>query len=64
MTRFVVGVDAYIDPAGCTAFTEIYGKFVTARRADVGIGPYNQTDKCMRIRREFPILQCILPGGA
>ena len=35
-----VGVDAYIDPADCTVFTEIYGEFVTAQRADVGIGPY------------------------
>ena len=29
-----------IDPADCTVFTEIYGEFVTAQRADVGIGPY------------------------
>ena len=35
-----VGVDAHIDPADCTVFTEIYGEFVTAQRADVGIGPY------------------------
>ena len=35
-----VGVDAHIDPADCTVFTEIYGEFVTAQRADVGISPY------------------------
>ena len=35
-----VGVDAHIDPADCTVFTEIYGEFVTAQRADVGIGRY------------------------
>ena len=37
-----VGVDAHIDPAECTDFMEIYGEFVTSRRADVGIGPYKQ----------------------
>ena len=38
--RTSVGVDANIDPAGCTGFTEIFGKFATSQRADVGIGPY------------------------
>jgi len=37
--RFV-GVDAHIDPAERTLFTEIYGKFATSQRADVGTGPY------------------------
>jgi hypothetical protein len=37
--RFV-GVDAHIDPAERTLFAEIYGKFATSQRADVGIGPY------------------------
>ena len=36
----VVGTDAYIGPAECTVFTEIYGEFTTSQRADVGIGPY------------------------
>ena len=40
MRTSFVGVDAHIDPADCTVFTEIYGEFVTAQRADVGIGPY------------------------
>ena len=35
-----------IDPADCTVFTVICGKFATSRRADVGIGPY-------RVLREF-----------
>ena len=35
----VVGADAYIGPAECTVFTEIYGEFTTSQRADVGIGP-------------------------
>ena len=35
-----VGVDAHIDPADCTVYTEICGEFVTSRRADEGIGPY------------------------
>ena len=43
---FGVGVDAHIDPADCTVFTEICGEFATSRRADVGIGPY-------RVLREF-----------
>ena len=38
--RMVVGVDAHIDPAERILFTEIYGKFATSQRADVGIGPY------------------------
>ena len=44
--RFDVGVDAHIDPADCTVFTEICGEFATSQRADVGIGPY-------RALREF-----------
>ncbi len=44
LQRFV-GVDAHIDPAECTVFTKIFGKFVTSQRADVGIGPYNHTEK-------------------
>ena len=36
----VVGVDAHIDPAGCTAFTEILGEFVTSHWADRVVGPY------------------------
>ena len=45
--RMVVGVDAHIDPAERTLFTEIYGKFATSQRADVGIGPY-------RVLRKYP----------
>ena len=37
-----VGADAHFGPADCTVFTGIFGKFVTAQRADVGIGPYTQ----------------------
>ena len=40
LMRMIVGADSHIAPADCTVFTEIYGEFVTARRADVGIGPY------------------------
>ena len=36
----VVGGDAHIAPAGWTVFSEIFGKFAAAQRADVGIGPY------------------------
>ena len=37
---WVCRLPVHIDPADCTVFTEIYGEFVTAQRADVGIGPY------------------------
>ena len=37
-----------------TVFTEIFGEFVTSRRADVGIGPYTQTGSRIRIRRNLP----------
>ena len=36
----VVGADAYIGPAECAVFMEIFSEFVTSQRADVGIGPY------------------------
>ena len=35
-----VGVDAHIDPAVQTNFTEISGKFDGAQWGDVGIAPY------------------------
>ena len=38
----VVGVDAHIDPAGCTGFTEIFGEFVTSHWADRVVGPYGE----------------------
>ena len=59
-----VGADAYIGPAECTDFTVVCGKFVTSKRADVGIGPYNHTSKCLRIRRRFSIIRCVPQGGA
>ena len=36
---FLVGADALIGPADCTAFTETFGKFVTSKRVDEGIAP-------------------------
>ena len=32
----------HIDPAGCTAFTEILGEFVTSHWADRVVGPYGE----------------------
>ena len=61
--HMVVGVDAHIDPAECSVLTEISGEFATPQRADVGIGPYSQVGKCIRIRREFLMIRCILLGG-
>ena len=34
-------------------FTKLRGEFITSQRADVGIGPYNQVSKCIRICRKF-----------
>ena len=35
-----VGVDAHIDPADCTDFTEIRCEFDGTQWSDVGIAPY------------------------
>ena len=45
----VVGVDAHIDPAGCTVFTGICGEFVTAQWADRVVGPYGKASIASRI---------------
>ena len=42
ITQNPVGVDAHIDPAGCTGFTEIFGEFVTSHWADRVVGPYGE----------------------
>ena len=42
----------------------IYGEFIASQRADVGIGPYDQSGKCIQICRGFSMLPCFLPGGA
>ena len=41
----VVGVDAHIDPAGCTDFTKIFGESVTSQWADRVVGPYNAASR-------------------
>ena len=41
MTQHLVGADAYIGPAECSVFTGISGEFVTSKRADRVVGPYN-----------------------
>ena len=74
--RFV-GVDAHIDPAERTLFTEIYGKFATSQRADVGIGPYRtpanpyclttferKADLPQRFKRNDLQIWCTVTGGA
>ena len=73
----VVGVDAHIDPAERTLFTEIYGKFATSQRADVGIGPYktlanpycpaNFERKAFLpqiLKRSYLQICCTITGGA
>ena len=37
---WVCRLPVHIDPAGCTAFTEIFGEFATTHWADIVIGPY------------------------
>ena len=37
---WVCRLPVHIAPAGWTVFSEIFGKFAAAQRADVGIGPY------------------------
>ena len=36
----------------------------SSRTAVTGIGLYGHAGKCIRIRRRFSIIRCILPGGA
>ena len=38
---WVCRLPVHIAPAGWTVFSEIFGKFAAAQRADVGIGPYS-----------------------
>ena len=59
-TAHSVGADAHIGPAEQTVFTEIFGKFVTSLRVDVGIDPYKRIRICLRIRRTFSKNHCIL----
>ena len=42
-----VGVEAHIDPAGCTDFTEISGEFDGTQWGDVGIAPYEKEGLAM-----------------
>ena len=59
---WVCRLPVHIDPAGCTAFTEILGEFVTSHWADRVVGPYNNTalsvgaDDSVR-PRDVPILR-------
>ena len=39
----VVGADAYIGPAECAVFMEIFSEFVTSQRADRVVGLYGET---------------------
>ena len=39
---WVCRLPVHIDPAGCTAFTEILGEFVTSHWADRVVGPYGE----------------------
>ena len=59
---FPVVADDSVRPQNIPLFTEIFGEFVTSQRADVGIGPYSEKGKRLRIRPEFPKNLCLLLG--
>ena len=42
LRMWVCRLPVHIDPAGCTAFTEILGEFVTSHWADRVVGPYGE----------------------
>ena len=46
--------------AVCTVFTIICGEFAAFQWADVGIGPYIKTGRCIRMRPSFSQNRCIL----
>ena len=62
--RVVVGADDSVGPLRSYKFAVDSRKNGAFCRADVGIGLYGQAGKCIRIRRRFSIIRCILPGGA
>ena len=62
--RVVVGADDSVGPLRSYKFAVDSCKNGAFCRADVGIGLYGQAGKCIRIRRRFSIIRCILPGGA
>ena len=39
---WVCRLPVHIDPADCTAFTEIHGEFAASKRADRVVGPYGE----------------------
>ena len=39
---WVCRLPVHIDPADCTAFTEILGGFAASKRADRAVGPYGE----------------------
>ena len=56
----IVGADAHIGPLGNCEFAADYRKNGAFCRADVGIGPYTQAGKYMRIRRKtFAFCGCL-----
>ena len=64
LARVVVGADDSVGPLRKYKFAVDSRKNGAFCRADVGIGLYGQAGKCIRIRRRFSIIRCILPGGA
>ena len=61
---WVCRLPVHIGPLGSCEFAVDFCKSGLFCRADVGIGLYGHAGKCIRIRRRFSIIRCILPGGA
>ena len=63
MHTYPVGADDSVRPQTAPVLTGIYGESVAAQRADVGIGPYSQMRRCIRIRRGFLKKARLSAGG-
>ena len=59
---WVCRLPVHIAPAGWTVFSEIFGKFAAAQRADVGIGPYGICMSAYGFARDFRKINCISAG--
>ena len=42
LRMWICRLPVHIDPADCTAFTEILGEFAASKRVDRAVGPYGE----------------------
>ena len=77
LRMWVCRLPVHIDPAGCTAFTEILGEFVTSHWADRVVGPYRTAANPyflasferkaflqQILNRSYSQIWCTITGGA